>query len=64
MTRRPGLPAHDVTGEGARGPGRRRRLTDIAEWTRIGITTCVREAENRQVEENRHKSAEYAYGND
>ena len=37
-------------GEGAQGQGRPQRpwFTDIAEWTWIRITTCLREAEDRQ----------------
>ena len=36
--------------ERARGRGKPKRtwFTDIAEWTGIGITACVREAEDRQ----------------
>ena len=39
-----------VIGEGARGRGMPTRtwFDDIAEWMGIGITTCEREAEDRQ----------------
>ena len=48
-TRRPGSLACDVLVEDARGRGRPNItwLTDIAEWTGIGIT-CVRGDEDRQ----------------
>ena len=52
-TRRPGSLAHDVMHglvEGTRGRGRPKRtwLRDITDWTGIGITECVKEAEDRQ----------------
>ena len=47
--------------EGARGRRRPKRtlLTHIAEWTEIGITTCVREAEDWQKWRRRFKSSKY-----
>ena len=52
--RRPGLLAHDamhgLVEYAIRGRGRPKKtwINGIAEWTRTGITSCLREAEDRQ----------------